>query len=108
MCAPSLSLSHSFAFFVKGEVRLKEGVWCLVVWFVVGGDIKGYLCSLVLLFQFSYLFLVLQSRAGLLETGSAVRCLSFDYLVRHVCVGLGFGIVCLSFGVIVVLWQCGW
>ena len=58
---------------------------------------KGYLCSLVLLFQFSYLFLVLQSRAGLLETGSAGRCLCFDYLVRHACVGLGFGIGCWSF-----------
>jgi hypothetical protein len=51
-------------------------VCCFVVWFFGGSDVKGYLRALVLLVQFSYLFLVLQSRTGgVLETGSASRCL---------------------------------
>ncbi len=98
------------------EVRLEEGC-CLVVWFVVfGGICEGNLCSFCLFFKFffSYLPLVLQSRTGLVSTGSVDRgggdcgarfpvstcvlalLLFFSFLVLvlvlcSVCVGLGFG-----------------
>ena len=78
-------------------------VCCFVVWFFGGSDVKGYLRALVLLVQFSYLFLVLQSRTGgVLETGSASRCLYCVTIIWFVMFVLALVLfrVCMVLGII--------